>query len=168
MHDRARRTRAGTAIVAAVGAAWLAAAGATGGEELTREEAVFEAVFRQQLEEHLDPLERARGTVLCLAIDPGGAPQSPTPAVMARLSGDKAVRRISECDPRPKGAVENRSLRPATLVTAGPIEWIAADEAHVVVRYFRSSRQSARRLYRVVKERTGWVCLGQIILGTPA
>jgi hypothetical protein len=168
MHDWARRARAGTARAVVVGAAWLAAAGPTSGEELTREEAVFEAVFRRQLEEHLDPLERANGTVLCLAIDPGGAPQTPTQAVMARLAGDEAVRRIGECDPRPKGAVESRSLRPAILVTAGPIDWIAADEAHVAVRYFRSARQSARRLYRVVKERTGWVCLGQIILDTPA
>jgi hypothetical protein len=86
---------------------------------------------------------------------------------MRRLSGDPAVRRIGECDPRPKGAVESRSLRPAILVTAGPIQWIAGDEAHVTVRYFRSARQSARRKYRVVEERSGWVCLGPIILDAP-
>ncbi len=129
---------------------------------------MFEAVFRQQLEEHLDAAERARGTVLCLGIDPGGAPQSPTQGVMARLSGDQSVRRLGECDRRPKGAVESRTLRPAILVTAGPIEWIVADEAHVTVNYYRSSTQSARRKYRVVKERSGWVCLGQIILDGPA
>ena len=129
---------------------------------------MFEAVFRQQLEEHLDAAERARGTVLCLGIDPGGAPQSPTQGVMARLSADLSVRRLGECDRRPKGAVESRTLRPAILVTAGPIEWIVADEAHVTVNYYRSSTQSARRKYRVVKERSGWVCLGQIILDGPA
>jgi len=155
-------------LVGLITASWLVGTGATLGDELPRESAVFEAVFRQQLEEHLDAAERARGTVLCVGIDPGGAPQSPTQAVMLRLSGDLAVRRLGECDPRPKGAVESRTLRPAVLVTAGPIEWIAADEAHVAVRYFRSARQSALREYRVVKERSGWVCLGQIILDGPA
>lgn len=158
-------TRPALVVVFAAGS--LVGAGATRGDELSRESAVFEAVFRQQIEEHLDAAERARGTVLCLGIDPGGAPQSPTQAVMLRLSVDPAVRRIGECDPRPKGAVESRSLRPAILVTAGPIQWIAADEAHVTVRYFRSTRQSARRKYRVVEERSGWVCLGQIILDAP-
>jgi hypothetical protein len=158
-------TRRGLVVLCA---AWpLLGAGATRGDALSRESAVFEAVFRQQIEEHLDAAERARGTVLCLGIDPGGAPQSPTQDVMRRLSGDPSVRRIGECDPRPKGAVESRSLRPAILVTAGPIQWIAADEAHVAVRYFRSARQSALRKYRVVEERSGWVCLGQIILDAP-
>jgi hypothetical protein len=155
------------ALVVLVAAGSLIGAATTRGDELSRESAVFEAVFRQQVEEHLDAAERARGTVLCLGIDPGGAPQSPTQAVMRRLSADPAVRRMSECDPRPKGAVESRSLRPAILVTAGPIQWIAADEAHVTVRYFRSARQSALRKYRVVEERSGWICLGQIILDAP-
>jgi hypothetical protein len=151
-----------------VAASWLIGAGVTLGDDLSRESAVFEAVFRQQLEEHLDAGERALETVLCVGIDPGGAPQSPPQAVMRRLSRDPAVRRLAECDPRPRGAVESRTLRPAILVTAGPIDWIAADEAHVAVSYYRSARQSARRKYRVVKERSGWVCLGQIVLDGPA
>lgn len=146
----------------------LATAGRAACDDLALESAVFEAVFRQQLEEHLDATERARGTVLCLAIDPGDAPQSPTQAVMARLSADPSVRRLGECDPRPKGAVESRSLRPAIIVTAGPIDWVAEDDARVSVAYFRSARQSARRLYRVVREKSGWVCLGPILLDGPA
>ena len=59
-----------------VAASWLIGAGVTLGDDLSRESAVFEAVFRQQLEEHLDAGERARGMVLCVGIDPGGAPQS--------------------------------------------------------------------------------------------
>jgi hypothetical protein len=137
-------------------------------EDLAREEAVFEAVFRQQLSEHLDVAARARGTVMCVAIDPGGAPQSPTQAVMKRLSEDLAVRRMAECDRRPTGAVESRSLRPAIIVIAGPIDWIADDEAHVAVAYFRTARESALRKYRVVKERSGWVSLGPILLDGPA
>jgi len=155
-------------LVLLAAAAWIVPASHAWCEGLSRESAVFEAVFRQQLEEHLDAPERARGTVLCLGIDPGGAPQSPPQAVMARLAGDKSVRRAAECDPRPKGAVESTTLRPAIIVTAGPIDWVAGDEAHVSVAYFRSATYSARRKYRVVRERSGWVCLGQIILDGPA
>jgi hypothetical protein len=136
-------------------------------DDLARESAVFEAVFRQQITEHLDATERSRGTVLCLAIDPGGAPQSPTQVLMSRLSPEPSIRRVGECDPRPKGSVEARTLRPAIIVTAGPIEWVAQDEAHVSVSYFRSRKVSARRVYRVVKERSGWVSLGPILLDGP-
>ncbi len=154
------RTLAGVAA-----ASWLAVAGHGLADD--RDAVVFEAVFRQQLEEHLGAAERASGTVLCLGIDTGGAPQSPTDAVMARLSADASVRRFSECGRRPKGAVETRSLRPAIVVAAGPIDWVSQDEAHVTVNYFRSAQQSARRKYRVVKDRSRWVCLGQIILDGP-
>jgi hypothetical protein len=147
--------------------AWAAVPSPAPTAEVDREAAVLEAVFRQQLEEHLDAAERARGTVLCLGMDPGGAPQSPPQAVMARLERDPSVRRMGECEPRPNGAVEERSLRPAIIVVAGPIEWIADDEAHVSVSYFRSAVFSALRKYRVVRDRTGWVCLGQIILYGP-
>jgi hypothetical protein len=137
--------------------------------ELVAESAVFEAVFRQQIEEHLDATERMRGTVLCLGIDPGGAPQSPSQSVMARIAKDHpGVRRLAQCEPRPKGAVETQTLKPAILVTAGPIDWVRGDEAHVTVTYFRTARQSAIRRYRVVKERTGWVSLGPILLDGPA
>ena len=135
---------------------------------LAREEAVFAAVVRQQIKEHLDPSERARGTVLCVAIDPGDAPQSPSREWMARFADEPSVRRAAECDPRPKGAVESMTLRPAIIVTAGPMEWMAADEAWVSVRYFRSARVSALRKYRVVLEHDGWVSLGPILLDGPA
>ena len=52
------------------------------------------------------------------------------------------VRTLSECEPRPKGAVEATTLRPAVIVTVGPIEWR-------------------------VHEDSGWVSLGQIILDAP-
>jgi hypothetical protein len=143
--------------------------GAAGSEDAdhAREAAVLEGVFRQQLREHLDATERARGTVVCIAVDPGGAPQSPDREFMARLAGEASVRRAAECDPRPTGAVEAMTLRPAIIVTAGPIDWIADDEAWVAVSYFRSARSSARRRYRVVREREGWVSLGPILLDGP-
>lgn len=136
-------------------------------DEREKETAVLVAAFRQQVEEHLDPTEKARRTVLCLAIDPGGAPQSPSRELMARLAGEPSVRRAAECDARPEGAVEATTGRPAILVTAGPIEWVADDEAWVEVSYHRSARQAARRRYRVVREREGWVSLGPILLDGP-
>jgi hypothetical protein len=135
--------------------------------DLVKEADVLEATFRQQLQEHLDATERARRTVVCIAIDPGGAAQSPGREFMARLAGEPSVRRAAECDPRPTGAVEAMTLRPAIIVTAGPIEWIEDDEAWVAVSYFRSARQSAHRRYRVVREREGWVSLGPILLDGP-
>ena len=132
-----------------------------------KESAVLVAVFQQQIREHLDATERARGTVICIAIDPGGASQSPSREFMVRLASEPSVRRAAGCDARPKGAVEAMTLRPAIIVTAGPIEWIAADEAWVTVSYFRSARLSALRRYRVVREREGWVSLGPILLDGP-
>jgi hypothetical protein len=137
------------------------------GSDDAEESAVFLAVFQQQIQEHLDSTERAKGTVICFAFDPGGAPQSPSRELMARLAREPQARRAAECDPRPKGAVETMTLRPAILVTAGPIEWIAADEAWVTVRYFRSAHRSWLRRYRVVKEPQSWVSLGPILLDGP-
>jgi hypothetical protein len=77
------------------------------------------------------------------------------------------VRRAAECDPRPGGAVEAMTLRPAVVVTAGPIEWVAEDEAWVAVAYFRTSLLSAERRYRVVREPAGWISLGPILRDGP-
>lgn len=151
-----------------VGAAWLLAAVSLEADDLAREAAVFVATLRQQVEEHLDASARARGTVFCVGINPGDAPQSPSREFMAGLGADKALRRLAECDPRPKGAVEAVTLRPAVIVTVGPIDWRAHDEAWVTVTYFRTRSRSAIRRYRVVQEPSGWVCLGPILLDGPA
>ena len=153
-------------VISAVPHVALASTPATA--ELARESAVFLAVFQQQIREHLDVTERARGTVLCIAIDPGGAPQSPDRQFMARLASEPSIRLAAECDARPKGAVEATTRRPAIIVTAGPIQWRAPDEAWVTVSYFRSARASALRRYRVVQEQDSWVSLGPILLDGPA
>lgn len=140
---------------------------AVAAERAEQESGVLEATLRQQIDEHLDPAARARGTVICLGIDPGRAPQSPSREFMARFRGEAAARRLAECDPRPTGAVEAMTLRPAILVTAGPIDWVAEDEAWVTVTYFRTRSESAIRRYRVVHERSGWASLGPIILDGP-
>jgi hypothetical protein len=158
--------RSGSLVAGLAVVAGLFAVG-SGAEDREREAAVFVAVFRQQVREHMDATEKARQTVLCLAIDPGGAAQSPSREFMARLAGERSLRRAAECDARPDGAIEAMTRRPAIIVTAGPIEWRADDEAWVVVSYFRSASQSARRRYRVVREPDGWVSLGPILLDGP-
>jgi len=156
------------APVALLGALGCLAAGHADADEHEKETAVFVAVFQQQVREHLDATEKARRTVVCLAIDPGGAPQSPSRDLMARMASEPSVRKAAECDARPEGAVEATTRRPAVIVTAGPIEWVADDEAWATVSYYRSASQSARRRYRVVREREGWVSLGPILLDGPA
>jgi hypothetical protein len=155
------------APVALLGALACLTAGHAGADEREKETAVLVAVFRQQVQEHFDATEKARRTVLCVAIDPGGAPQSPSREFMARLASEPSVRKAAECDARPEGAVEATTRRPAIIVTAGPIEWVADDEAWVAVAYYRSASQSAQRRYRVVREREGWVSLGPILLDGP-
>jgi hypothetical protein len=166
MNARGRVTFAFPAVTLALGVA--AYAGPSSRDERLREEAVLEAALRQQIAEQLEPADRARGMVICLGIDPGGAPQSPSREFMDRFKGDRAVRRLAECDRRPTGAVEAMTLRPAVLVTAGPIDWVAGDEAWVTVAYYRTRSRSALRRYRVVREREGWVSLGPILLDGPA
>ena len=49
----------------------LLLASSIGAEDLARESAVFAAAARQQIDEHLDDAARARGTVVCVGINPG-------------------------------------------------------------------------------------------------
>lgn len=140
----------------------LLAAGATPalGQE---EDAVLVAVLRQ-----VAPAMVEEGGVACLSIDPGGAPQSIGGDLLESFGDQPFVRRGAECEERESGAVELATDRPAVLITAGPIEWVEDDEAWVTVRYFRTAILSAERLYRAVREETGWVCLGQIVKMAPA
>lgn len=128
---------------------------------------VLEAVFRQQVEDLLDKEARSQGVVLCLAVDPGGAPQSVSREFLARFRAEPSVRRAAECEARPEGAVTLGLAHPAVIVTAGPIEWIKADEAWVTVGRFRSREDNRRWPYRVVLEPTGWVSLGPIVKLAP-
>ena len=133
-----------------------------------RADAVFEAALRGVAKEFVTEEVGAIGAVACLQIDPGGAPQSISKEFMARFKSLSFMRRGAECEARPKGAVERASQAPAFIITAGPIEWASGDEAHVRVTYFRSDAQSGTRLYRVIREASGWVSLGQIIKMSPA
>jgi hypothetical protein len=127
------------------------------------EDAVLVAVLHQVAEDMVE-----EGGVVCLSIDPGGAPQSVGGDLLESFADLDFVRRGAECEERPEGAVELTTDRPAVLITAGPIEWVEEDEAWVTVRYFRTAILSAERLYRVVREESGWVSLGQIVKMAPA
>jgi hypothetical protein len=129
---------------------------------------VFEAAFRGQIEDLLDSEARARGLVLCLAVDPGGAPQSVSREFLRRFRTERSVRRGAECEARSTGAITLAPRGPAIIVTAGPIEWVAADEAWVTVSRFPNREAARRWQYRVVRETAGWVCLGPIIKQAPA
>jgi hypothetical protein len=130
---------------------------------VAEEDEVLVAVLHQVAEALVE-----EGGVACLAVDPGGAPQSIEPELLESFADLPFVRRGAECEERPEGAVELATDRPAVLITAGPIEWVEDDEAWVTVRYFRTAVLSAQRLYRVVREESGWVSLGQIVRMAPA
>jgi hypothetical protein len=132
------------------------------------EDAVLAAVLSQVADDVIDHSFRAEGGVVCLSIDPGEAPQSVPPELLAQLDPRPFLRRGAECERRRDGAVEIATDRPAILVTAGPIDWVKDDEAWVTVRYFRTPLLSAQRLYRAVREASGWVSLGPIIQQAPA
>jgi hypothetical protein len=134
----------------------------------TRGDAVLAAVFVQQLGYWLDSSARASQTVVCLAIDPGGAAQSVSKEYLLRFRHEPAARRGAECETRASGAVERATLHPAVVVTAGPIEWVAEDEAWVKVAHYRSRVESGSRLYRVVRDAARWICLGPIMKQSPA
>jgi hypothetical protein len=129
---------------------------------------LFAAVFRQQKAELLDAEARTQGVVLCLAIDPGDAPQSVSAETLKALGLGPAIRRGAECEVRRSRAVEIATRRTAIVVTVGPIEWVKADEAWVTVTQTWSASKSLRRPYRVVREPDGgWTSLGPILKGAP-
>jgi hypothetical protein len=137
--------------------------------EADLEAKLFAAVFHQQKTELLDAEARAQGVVLCLAIDPGDAPQSVSAETLTRLGLGPAVRRGAECEVRQTRAVEIATRRTAILVTVGPIEWVKPDEAWVTVTQTWSTSRFVRHPYRVVREPDGaWTSLGPILKGAPA
>lgn len=147
----------------AVAASLLVGAGEPAPPTRATEDAVLVAVFRHLADELIDGGMRRDGVPGCLWIDPGGAPQSAAREFLRRFGKRSDLRRGAECEIREGEAVVLQTGGPAVLITAGPIEWIAEDEAHVRVEYFRTRLKSARRLYRVVREPSGWLCLGPII-----
>lgn len=137
-------------------------------DDRSAEDDVFEAVFRQQVVELLDPTARASGVLLCLEVDPGGAPRSAGKELLARFKDEASVRRAAECEVGAGRAQEIASGRPAIVITAGPIEPVAPDEVWVTVVQRWSRGHSYKREYRVVRDRMRWISLGPIFKGPPA
>jgi hypothetical protein len=108
------------------------------------------AVFRQQAAFWLDKYSPSQ-TVVCLSIEDGGVRRSVSKEYLGHFPSEAAVRTGDACDEQASGAVERGTGRPAVLVAVGAIAW----------------QSSGVRTQRVVREKTGWVCLGQIIKDTP-
>ena len=129
---------------------------------------VAEAVFRQQMSLWLEGSTGDSQTVLCLAIERDSLPEAVSREFLQRFKIQGRLRSRGECDGRKEGAIERTTGRPAILVTVGAMKWLSGDEAEVTVHHFRSQRISGTRSYRVVRERSRWICLGQIIEIAPA
>jgi hypothetical protein len=125
------------------------------------------AAFRQQVTFWLDEHSRGSKTVVCLAVEEGGVRRSVTKEYLKRFPAEPAVRTGDDCDESASGAVERGTGRPAVLVAAGDVAWKSRDEAWVTIRHYRSAIISGVRTQRVVREETGWVCLGQVIKDMP-
>ncbi len=155
-------------VAIGVGLVMVAALGeATPAGKDAEADALRLAVFRQQVAFWLDESARGSKTVICLAIEEGGVRRAVSDEYLKRLPGEPAVRTAEACEERPSGAVERGTGRPAILIAVGAIAWQSADEAWVTTRHYRSAIISGVRTQRVVREKTGWVCLGQIVKGAP-
>jgi hypothetical protein len=151
--------------------AWVAAVavlllGAKAAEK--ESEAVVQATLQGVAADFLTEDAQALGTVACVEVRLGEEPEavpSELPEGATEISG---IRRAAECQADPDGAYERSTHAPAFIITVGPIQWESGDEAHVHVQYFRSQKYTGSRVYRVVREASGWVSLGQIIQMSPA
>lgn len=144
-------------------------AGTSGAQTVVdpRAEEIVEAAFRQQISFWLTEDARKVDTVICLAIEQAGVAHSVPKTYLQRFRGEAGLRRSAECEARAGGAVERATGRPAILVAAGDVTWIAPDEAWVSVRHYRSRLSSGRQQYRVVREQARWICLGPIMKLSP-
>lgn len=111
---------------------------------------------------------RQTGAIACILLNRDGVAQPPDEAFLQQFKRLPFILSGAACESTPEGAVESATGAPAFLLTVGPVEWIAPDEGHVRVVYRREGSYSHRRLYRVVREPSGWISLGQIIEMSPA
>ncbi len=54
------------------------------------------------------------------------------------------------------------------IITVRAVTWAGPNEAVVEVEHFRSAVFSGRRRYRVVRELSRWMCLGEVVRMTPS
>lgn len=124
----------------------------------------MEAAFRYELK-HFD--DAGPPAAVCLEVDEGGGAHDPTATLVAQIAKFRRAYPASECEVSAEGVVHRHTRTRAILLGAGPVEWSAKTEAHVRGRYFRNATDSARPLYRVVRESYGWEAVGPVIRGVP-
>ena len=111
------------------------------------------------------------GLPICVAIDPGDARQSASREFVAALASKVQKRRIlrgAECEVREADVIEIASRAPALLLVAGPVEWMAEDEARVTTTHVKTRAQSVTKQYAVVLEDgQSWRALGTVWRGVP-
>jgi hypothetical protein len=132
------------------------------------EEPLFRAVLGARLRLATQTHAASARPLLCVGMDPGGAVQSVRREFLDAFRERARLRRLAECEVRGAGVVERTSGRTALIVTLGPVEWRAADEAWVREVELARPRQPLTRTYRVVHEHDGWICLGPIMKDGPA
>jgi hypothetical protein len=146
----------------------LAQAAATMSATPSPDERVLVAAVRGVASQLLTEEARQDGAVACILLNHDGAPEPPHQGFLREFAKQPFVLSGAACESGPEGVVESGSGAPAFLITVGPVEWVASDERHVHVVFRRRGSHTHRRLYRVVREPSGWVSLGQIIEMSPA
>jgi len=148
---------------------WAAITACDGRAETTAEDDVMVAALEAEIRMALKDVTPQHTPVMCIEIDPGEAPQSPSKEFVARLKHlAPHVVRSGECEVERTGVVDRDTRRPAVLVTAGPVDWLQDDEAEIDVTLARSSTDSIRHRYRVAREGGRWTCLGLVMKVSPA
>jgi hypothetical protein len=109
------------------------------------------------------------GLPVCIALDPGDARQSASREFVEGLRVPKRrIIRAAECEVREKDVVEMATGAPALFLVAGPIEWVAEDEAWVTTSHVRTRARSISKQYAVVFEHgQRWRALGTVFRGVP-
>jgi len=109
------------------------------------------------------------GLPVCVAIDPGDARQSASREFVAALKvRGRRIIRSAECEVRDTDVVELATRGPALLLVAGPIEWMAEDEAWVTTTHVKTRAQSITKQYAVVfEDGQSWRALGTVWRGMP-
>jgi hypothetical protein len=131
-------------------------------------DAVVKATVKGVAADFLTEDVQAIGTVACVQVRLGEEPEGASSELPKGAVDISGIRRADQCQAEPDGAYERSTHAPAFIITVGPIQWESGDEAHVRVEYFRSQKYTGSRVYRVVREASGWVSLGQIIQMAPA
>ncbi len=126
------------------------------------------AVLRQQVGFWLDDHGRESGLIVCLGAVEDGRTHGVDGRFLGRSTDRLLVRPIEACEARADGALERRTGRPAIIVIVSAVTWAGPREAIAEVEHFRSAVVSGRRQYRVVRELSRWICLGEVVRMTPS